>query len=260
MRRVEDTPPDGRAGWYLALWIGIALAAASSNARSQELVVDLSSHLIAISTAFTGTDVVLFGALDGPGDVVVIVRGPEDEVVVRRMVPAAGIWVNADSMVFGDVPGFYGVASNRPIENFADDPVLERQGIGLNYLRLAPIDPGDASADEIDSFRRALIRDRQREGLYGADIGQVLFLGDRLFRTHVHFPANIPTGQYTVSALLFRDGQVAAAQTTPLIVSKIGPAAEIFSFAHNSAAAYGLIAIAIAIFSGWLAAVVFRRG
>ena len=88
----------------------------------------------------------------------------------------------------------------------------------------------------------------------------MLFLGDRLFRTHVHFPANIPTGQYTVSALLFRDGQVAAAQTTPLIVSKIGPAAEIFAFAHNSAAAYGLLAIAIAIFSGWLAAVVFRRG
>ena len=252
--------PDGRVGRYVALWIGIVLAAASSNARAQELVVDLSSHLIAISTAFTGTDVVLFGALDGPGDVVVIVRGPEDEVVVRRMVPAAGIWVNAESMVFGDVPGFYGVASNRPIENFADDPVLERQGVGLDYLRLYPIDPGDATDEEIDSFRRALIRDRQREGLYGADIGQVLFLGDRLFRTHVHFPANIPTGQYTVSALLFRDGQVAAAQTTPLIVSKIGPAAEIFAFAHNSAAAYGLLAIAIAIFSGWLAAVVFRRG
>ena len=257
--RFGQALPDGRVGWYVVFWIGIALAA-SSHARAQELVVDLSSHLIAISTAFTGTDVVLFGALDGPGDVVVIVRGPENEVVVRRMVPAAGIWVNAESMMFGDVPGFYGVASNRPIENFADDPVLERQGVGLDYLRLDPIDPGDATEAEIASFRDALIRDRQREGLYGADIGQVLFLGDRLFRTHVHFPANIPTGQYTVSALLFRDGQVAAAQTTPLIVSKIGPAAEIFAFAHNSAAAYGLIAIVIAIFSGWLAAVVFRRG
>ena len=40
------------------------------------LVADLSSHLIAITTGFTGTEVLLFGAKEGPGQVVMIVRGP----------------------------------------------------------------------------------------------------------------------------------------------------------------------------------------
>ena len=46
-------------------------------ARAEGLVADLTSHLIAITTGFTGASVVLFGATDGPGNVIVAVRGPE---------------------------------------------------------------------------------------------------------------------------------------------------------------------------------------
>src|SRR5216683_635354 len=52
--------------------------------RAEALIADLTSHLIAITTGFTGASVVLFGATDGPGDVVVTVRGPDREMTVRR--------------------------------------------------------------------------------------------------------------------------------------------------------------------------------
>ena len=41
-------------------------------ARAESLVADLSSHLVAITTGFTGTDLLLFGAMDAEGDVVMI--------------------------------------------------------------------------------------------------------------------------------------------------------------------------------------------
>lgn len=226
----------------------------------QALVADLSDHLIAISTAFTGTSVVLFGSIEPPGDVAVVVRGPQHDVLVRRKAPAAGIWINEASMAFVDVPSFYGVASNRPVREFASDASLERHGIGLGYLRLEPADPEQYDPEQIAGFRAGLIRNMQEAGVYGADIGQVVFLGDRLFRTTLNFPANVPTGQFVVSVLLFRDGEVVTAQTTPLQVSKIGLGAEVFTFAMRNSAAYGAIAVVLAVAAGWLASVIFRRG
>jgi uncharacterized protein (TIGR02186 family) len=106
---------------------------------------------------------------------------------------------------------------------------------------------------------QALTRIKTREGLFQSDAGKVTFLGAQLFRVDFRFPANVPTGSYLVEILLIRDGQVASAQTTPLVVSKIGVGADIFEFAHRHSAAYGIIAIVMALLAGWAAHLVFRR-
>ncbi len=80
-----------------------------------------------------------------------------------------------------------------------------------------------------------------------------------MFRTSVYFPANVPVGVYLVEVLLLRDGYVTGAQTTPLIISKVGFGAELFDFAHQRAALYGLIAILISLVSGWLPHILLRR-
>jgi uncharacterized protein (TIGR02186 family) len=245
----------------LALLLAVLAAdiAASRTAWAQSLVADLSNHLIAINTGFIGTEVVLFGATDGPGDVAVVVQGPPTEVMVRRKARVAGIWINAASMEFQQVPSFYSVATNRPLEQIIGDAVLARHEIGLGHLRLAPLSPGRASPDRIREFREALIRNKQEEGLYGKSLGQVAFLGERLFRTNVYFPANVPTGAYTVSVFLIRDGDVVSAQTTPLAVSKVGFSAEIFEFAMRQSTFYGISAIIFAVAAGWLAGAIFRK-
>ena len=226
--------------------------------RAQQLVADLSSHLIAITTGFTGTDVVLFGAVDGPGDVAVVVQGPESEAVVRRKERVAGIWVNTDSLDFTRVPSYYGVATTRPLDLFVDASVLARHEIGLDHLRLMPESP--VSPDELADFRAALIRNKQEQGLYATSVGRVAFLGEQLFRTTIHFPANVPTGAYTVGVFLIRDADVVSAQITPLAVSKVGFSADVFEFASRQSALYGVFAILFAVAAGWLAGAIFRKG
>ena len=64
----------------------------ADSARANSLVADLSRHLVAITTGFVGTDVLLFGATDDAGDVVVIVPGPDRSVVVHRKSRVLGVW------------------------------------------------------------------------------------------------------------------------------------------------------------------------
>ena len=239
--------------------VTVAFATAPGSVWGQGLEADLSSHLIAISTDFTGTEVVLFGAIAEPGDVAVVVEGPSEQVIVRRKAQVAGVWMNRASMVFDDVPSYYSVATTRAIETFADERLLEREGIGLDNLRLAPSDPDGAGEEEIAAFREALIRAKQREELYATETGQVSFRQTLLFRTTVSFPANVPTGQYLIRVFLIRDGSVVTAQTTPLFVSKIGVGSLVFAFARDFAAAYGIAAIIIAVLAGYLTSLLFRR-
>ncbi len=227
------------------------------SAAPQALVADLSEHLVAITTGFTGTDVLLFGATEGEGDVVVAVRGPSTDMVVWRKGQVAGIWVNEESVRFEGVPSYYAVASSRPLEEIVPPTLAARQQIGLPHLRLVPA--AEVSADKLAEFRDALVRNKQRQGLFRRAVARVDFLGSRLFRTTIHFPANVPTGSYLVEVLLFNEGDVAQAQTTPLIVSKIGIGADIYEFAHRQSAAYGAVAILGALVAGWLAHLAFRR-
>src|SRR3984893_18268925 len=100
----------------LGVLLVLLLICWGSEARGQALGADLTGHLIAITTGFTGASVVLFGATDGPGDIVVSVRGPEREMTVRRKERIVGIWINTDDLTFAKVPSFYDIAASRPLD------------------------------------------------------------------------------------------------------------------------------------------------
>jgi uncharacterized protein (TIGR02186 family) len=222
------------------------------------LVADLSRHLVAISTGFAGTDVLLFGATEGKGDVVVIVRGPDRPVVVHRKSRVLGVWVNTAQMTFNRVPSFYAIASSRPLAEVAPSTVLARHQMGLDNLRLE-LTWAKASANVAQKWRAGLIRNHEAQGLYRGEVGRVIFLGNRLFRAGIHLPANVHTGTYQVEVFHLQGGRVISAQTTPLQVSKVGAQAEVYDFAHQNSALYGMIAILVALVAGWAAHLAFRK-
>jgi uncharacterized protein (TIGR02186 family) len=240
-----------------ALFLAAFVLLASGPVRAQALIADLSSHLIAITTGFAGTELLLFGATEGEGDVVVIVRGPDGETSVRRKARVAGIWINRDELRFSGVPTFYRIASSKPLADFVPLALRQRHQIGVDFLRLHP--QREVGPEEAAAFRAGMVRNKEAQKLYEPEVGRVSFLGARLFRTRIVFPANVPTGNYSVEVLLIRGGQVIAAQTTPMFVSKVGFGADIYDFAHEWAALYGLLAILLAVSAGWAAGLIFRK-
>jgi uncharacterized protein (TIGR02186 family) len=235
----------------------LLLALAAGPARADSIVADLSTHIIAIGSGFTGDSVVLFGATDGPGDIIAVVRGPERDMTVWRKAQVAGIWVNAESMRFSNVPSFSAVVASRPVEALLPPAAAALYRIGPANLNFEPIGP--APPDRVQYFADALIKEQQRTGLYATEIGKVIFLGDRLFRATLSFPANVPTGNYLVQIFLVRDRDVVSGQTTPLVVLKVGLDAAVSDFATRQAAAYGAIAVLAAVVAGWLASLPFRN-
>ena len=245
------------------LIVGLAIsAAAPGGAHGQIVVADLSKYRVAITTGFTGADVLLFGSVDdreGDVDVVVVVRGPLQRVVVRHKEEVAGVWFNSRRLIFRGVPGFYAVAASKPLKSIVSSAVARRNEIGAENIRMVPI--SNIEIVNPAAFQAALIRNRRRSGLFAPTVSRIRFLGHRLFSTTIHFPANVPTGRYTVHVHVLRNGQEISGgdQTVPLLVEKAGVSAEIFEFAHSNSVSYGLIAIVIAAFAGWLAAQIFRR-
>jgi uncharacterized protein (TIGR02186 family) len=225
-------------------------------ASSEALVADLTSHLIAISTGFTGASVVLFGATDGPGDIAAIVRGPDHDFTVRRKSRVAGIWVNTQELTFSNVPTFYSVAANRPLDEIVAPATAAFYHLGTSNIEMRA--ESWAPPELVAEFRAALLRAQQQAKLFPKSVGKVNFIGDRLFRTTIEFPSNVPTGTYFVEVLLIRDKEVVSGQTTPLVVSKVGIDADVFGFAGREPGLYGAIAVITAIVAGWLANLSFR--
>jgi uncharacterized protein (TIGR02186 family) len=245
---------------------------AAGAAGAERLIADLSKYRVSISIGFTGTDVLLFGATGGKGDIVVVVRGPRGKAVVRRKARVAGIWINRDRREFEGVPAFYTISASKPLEQILSPAVAKRHGIGLDNLGIRSTGKSP-SASETPAFEAALLRLRRGSALYSApqgrgacsdkslvdEPGTVRFLGERLFRTTVCFPSNVSVGTYLVQVFLIRDGQVVSAQTTPLFVNRAGIDAAVFDFAHRWPAFYGLIAVALAVMAGLAAGQIFRR-
>ena len=106
-----------------------ALAPLLVAADKPVLVPDISARKVEIRYSFTGAQLLLFGAIVYPGgrppsrpaDIVVVLRGPVQPILVREKQKIAGIWMNADSNRFRSAPSFYAVASSRPIGQLIDD-------------------------------------------------------------------------------------------------------------------------------------------
>lgn len=239
----------------------LALCLALVPARAGEpLIADLDSHLVAIATDFTGGEVMLFGSVEGTGDVVVVVHGPKETMTVRRKEKIAGIWINTQAVTFDGVPAFYHVATTANAIPELPTRVLARHQIGAEHIRMRTRDDApESDSGKTRRFRESLISAMQQQGHYSAAPGLVERRGERLFRTSVVFPADVPVGTYTVETMLVVNGEILTAQQTPLFVSKVGLGARIYKIAHDKSFIYGVAAVMIAAFAGLGGNYLFRK-
>lgn len=224
-------------------------------AQAAPLVADLSNYRIAIDAGFNGTRIFLFGTRNDNGDIVVVVRGSQNNYIVWKKEKIAGVWVNHDRMKFYGVPNFYSIASSKPLSEINQAALFSKLGIGENNLLVAP---GDiAKISKFNEFATAFLNHQRGNHLYTTNMDNIGFMGETLFKTVIEFSDNIPPGKYTAEIYLISDGEVVGMQSTPIDVVKSGVDAFIYNYAHNSPALYGFSAIILALSAGWFAGRVF---
>lgn len=248
----------------LVLWL-----AATTVASSEHLVISLSTHRVQINSSFTGTELVLFGSVErdaatvarsGGYDIVVRVAGPPQTVVTRRKERVLGIWVNTDARTFIDAPAYLAVLSNRPVAAVASPVVLRRFQVGLEHTIFPQEISGDiADVVDDDPFRAAFLRLNREHGLYLEQANAVTLLTQNLFQAVIKLPSNVPIGNYQVEVKLFADGTLLATQKSAIEIVKVGFEQFVASAARDDGVLYGLATAGLALITGWLASVVFRR-
>jgi len=226
---------------------------------------DISTREIAIQSNFTGIEILIFGSIDfsdsrtpgsGTYDVIAVVRGPDEPIVVRKKQRVAGIWVNGPGKTYDNVPGFYAVLSSRPFRAIASDETLKELGIGLSELDFGR---HISSESQEQAFRSAMIRLMEEKELFQEDDDGVTFIGRSLFRATVALPVNVPTGRYLVDVYLFRDGELASESQGTLEVTKAGIEAFLYTLAFQHPFVYGLLGVLIAVLMGLIGWYAFRR-
>jgi uncharacterized protein (TIGR02186 family) len=249
--------------------VALAMPLAATAARAERLIVSVSNHRVTVTPNYSGEELVLFGSVEkdastptsrGSYDLVVTVSGPKDNMVTRRKERKFGIWINTDYRQFLNVPLYLALFANRPFDEIAPPEVERRQQLGLNNVLLTQrVGPDYADVVPNDAFRSAFVRLQRQRGLYREDTAAVTFLTPTLFRTGIPLPAEVPIGTYEVEIKLFSKGALVTRTETAFEIVKVGFEQFVATTARQNALAYGLVTAAMALLTGWLASIVFRR-
>ncbi|WP_109798421.1 MULTISPECIES: TIGR02186 family protein [Novosphingobium] len=247
------------AGRVLALLCCILLL----GARDPILVPEISQHEVQVRQGFTGADLLLFGAILTPEgnraaqdyDIVVVLEGPVQSIVLREKQKIAGMWINADSLEFRSVPSYFAVASSRPIAEIVDDKTAAIYELGLKWLQLSPI--GVIEPKEQARFSAGLVDLMRRQGLYREEEGGVKMSGQVLYQARISLPSSVQTGTYTAETFAISKGKVVASEITRVEVRKVGFERFVAVQADQNGWFYGLFAVLVSVAMGWLAGRLF---
>jgi uncharacterized protein (TIGR02186 family) len=264
--------------WAIGLVLAAAVAAtpdvtrfAHAQSAAETVEADVSTRSVAITSSFSGTEIIVFGTVEnsrqpsaesGIYDVVVAVEGTPAPAVVRRKASVGGLWINTRAIRFATFPSYYAIASTRPVDEIADHAVLDKHEIGFGHIRMVPSGGSRVSENnqaEVAAFRDAVIRLKQRDGLYvTADYG-VSFIGRSLFRSTITLPPNVPVGPLTARVYLLKDGQMLSTYTSKVTLERAGVERFLHDTAFTRPLIYGPVVILFAVLAGLAASLAFRR-
>ncbi|MCT7374485.1 TIGR02186 family protein [Chelativorans salis] len=234
---------------------------------SEGIQIGLSTDRVSITADFSGANLTIFGALEnvdplisrqGRYDVVVVLEGPPRTVVVRKKTRVLGMWINTQSVIFRDVPASYSVAMTRQPQDITAPANYRRLALRPENVHLQPLDP-EENVSTLKEFRNALRARKEARGLYVEYAGGVQFLSRNLFRATLRLAPNVPVGTHRARAFLFRNGVFVEETSALLTIRKAGLEQRIFEYAHQRSFLYGLAAVLLAIVTGWLGRLIFRK-
>ncbi|WP_421953249.1 TIGR02186 family protein [Pelagibacterium sp.] len=247
----------------LALLVAIVVALLTQGpARGQGVVFANSDPVVTIHSTFAGQTITLFGNIEpgrgdvpemGPYEAVILVRGPATDLIVREKERQFGIMLNADQAVYRRLPGYYAVLSSRPVRDAASDAT--RQDPLLSLRRLAEISRVEGSSAFDPELMRLMT---QSNSFLTADRG-VNFLSPTTFSARIHLPSSVPNGPFVARVLVLANGEIVGSSTTGFLVRTEGFERFVARTASSQPLIYGLAAVIIAIATGWMGGVLFRR-
>jgi uncharacterized protein (TIGR02186 family) len=231
--------------------------------RDPILVPEVSQHEVRVRQGFTGTELLLFGAILNPAgtragrgyDVVVVLKGPAEPIRLREKAKVGGVWINASSTDFRSAPSYFAVAASRPIADIVDERTAAIYEFGTDFIQLSPT--GEIDPAEQARFSGGLVDLKRRQGLYQENMNGVKISERVLYQARMVLPSNVQTGTYTAETFAVAGGRVVSSAIAEVEVRKVGFERFVEVFAQHQSFLYGLLAVALSVGMGWIAGRLF---
>ena len=156
------------------------------------------------------------------------------------------------------MPKSYLVASTRALRDIAADKTFNQLSLGVQSRYLPPLDDTN-SAERLARFDEAFRALQTANGLYSEREATVRFISQNLFKAAIPLPASIPLGTHRARAFLFKDGQFLSEDSAQLFITKDSFEQTIYLAAQNNGLLYGFMAVLLAMATGWIGRLMFRR-
>ncbi|MBO0904206.1 TIGR02186 family protein [Jiella sp. MQZ13P-4] len=197
-----------------------------------------------------------------PGSYALAATRPLGDVARRELRERLSLGIEDLRLDRAPAAGPPGTAADPALDD--PDPAKGQANVSLGERR-ARASVGGGPVPESDEngpggrYAEALKRIREAKGLYNQSVGTVQFVSPTLFRADLYLPADLPTGTHMARAYLFRSGVFIRESSEPLYVRKSGFESYIDDVATRYGVLYGIVAVLLAIFTGWFGRLVFKR-
>lgn len=224
----------------------------------EPLVVAPQSSQVNITTDFTGSDLKAIGAMDGPGDLIIKVVGPQQEATLSREVQLGPFWVGGDTVKMEGAPSLLFIYSTAPIASILAPAEREKYALLLEGVPVR-IEP-QLTAHAADDWRKAFFRLKERQGYYHENDRAIRVFGNRLFIADMRLPGDLQIGTYTVETLLVKSGKVVGHNVGNFRVRLSGIERWVWNAAHDHSWLFGsLFTLAAMVLGFVLNAIPYRR-
>jgi len=203
----------------LVLGVGSAVAGDLTGQRPS-LVVDTGTDRVAVTSRFTGRELLVFGALSHPGAVVVVLRSPPSTLAITQKVRTGPIWLTGQKVTVENLPGVFEIAASAPLDRLLS--ASTRQALGLDPRELIAKARFVPEPSDRQRWEQAVLQAKERSGSFVLADRAVKITDGRLFSVRLDLPASLPLGQYSLNTYLIRDGQVLAQSKERIDVEQVG--------------------------------------
>lgn len=240
---------------FLAMLTMLVLAA---SARAEAVTLQVVPPMVEISSFFHGREVTITGTLPAGHQAVAEVRGPTKEEQLMRKGRRGPLWMNVGEVTVSGAPSLYMVMSSTV------ELLNETSPWGLQSLKKQIALTGQVQDRETGKFQEHFLELKKREKLYAAWPGGLKLSsagGGRLEVTgRFWLPANVKPDTYKVCLTAVKDGQAGDQQCADLAVHMVGFPALLMGMAYQHGLMYGILAVVVAIFTGFLMGYLFKGG
>ena len=241
---------------YLSIILAVLFL--SISIKAEEVYFDLSEDNIEIKTDFDGKEIIIFGLLQDNHETLLTIKGPLSKMKIQKKERLFGVWINNKQITYSNIPTLFFLSSSSKIDKILPDSIQTNDDLNFDkILNNKTFDQNFIFENDQTIWSENFVRIKKKQLFYKEF--EMKTFKNKLFQTSVFFPPNTIPGIYNVDIYYIKNKTIMNKDQKKIIVKKTGIGSDIYDFARNNAATYGVFVIIFSILCGLIAATLFRR-